>query len=321
MTASELAAPAAGHAARLRSILSADPERWRVLGLVASLRLPDCWVGAGTIRDAVWDHGHGRPPAPPSGEVDVVRFDAARVAPSADRALEDALRALDPGVAWSVRNQARMHVRNGDPPYASTTEAMRRWPETATAVAARRTGIGEAGDGGFAVAAPFGLDDLFGLVLRPTFGATDERRAVHEARVRDKAWLRKWPLLRPAADGAPPPSPEGGRGPSAPRHDGFRGRGRVGVLQFRGKAFAQRASRRDLPVVKRRKEEEVVGVLEFEKRTSADPEFVEWLADHRARNGGKVRVSQGGSGVRVMFSKEADMAFWKERSEQSAKAK
>lgn len=74
-------------------------------------------------------------------------------------------------------------------------------------------------------------------------------------------------------------------------------------------------------MVKRRKEEEVVGVLEFEQRTSEDPEFVEWLADHRARNGGKIRVSQGGKGVRVMFSKEADMAFWKERSEQAAKGK
>ena len=74
-------------------------------------------------------------------------------------------------------------------------------------------------------------------------------------------------------------------------------------------------------MVKRRKEEEVVGVLEFEQRTSEDPEFVEWMADHRARNGGKVRVSQGGKGVRVMFSKEADMAYWKERSELAAKGK
>ena len=74
-------------------------------------------------------------------------------------------------------------------------------------------------------------------------------------------------------------------------------------------------------MTKRRKEEEVVGVLEFEGRTSDDPELLEWLADHRARNGAKVRVSQGGKGVRVMFSKEADMAYWKARSDQLAKAK
>jgi hypothetical protein len=73
-------------------------------------------------------------------------------------------------------------------------------------------------------------------------------------------------------------------------------------------------------MAKRRKEEEVVGVLEFEGRTSEDPEVLEWLADHRARNGAKVRVSQGGKGVRVMFSKEADMAYWKARSDQLTKA-
>jgi len=74
-------------------------------------------------------------------------------------------------------------------------------------------------------------------------------------------------------------------------------------------------------MVRRQKHEEIAGVLEFEGRTSEDPEFLEWLADHRTRNGGKVRVSQGGKGVRVMFSREADMAFWKARFERSTKAR
>lgn len=72
-------------------------------------------------------------------------------------------------------------------------------------------------------------------------------------------------------------------------------------------------------MVKRRREEEVAGVLEFEGRTNEDPEFMGWLEDHKARNGGKLRVSQGGKGVRVMFSKDADMALWKARSEQAAR--
>ena len=40
-------------------------------------------------------------------------------------------------------------------------------------------------------------------------------------------------------------------------------------------------------MVKRRKEEEIVGVLEFAGRTSEDPEVMKWLADHKARNGGQ----------------------------------
>nr|WP_321984226.1 hypothetical protein [uncultured Lichenicoccus sp.] len=74
-------------------------------------------------------------------------------------------------------------------------------------------------------------------------------------------------------------------------------------------------------MVKRRKEEEIAGVLEFEGRTSEDPEFLEWVAGHKATNGGKIRVSQGGRGVRVMFAKEADMALWQARSEQASKRK
>ena len=45
------------------------------------------------------------------------------------------------------------------------------------------------------------------------------------------------------------------------------------------------------------------------------------LTEHKARKGGKVRVSQGGTGVRVMFSEEADMALWQTWAEQAARGK
>lgn len=74
-------------------------------------------------------------------------------------------------------------------------------------------------------------------------------------------------------------------------------------------------------MVKRRKEDDPAGVLEFEGRTAEDPEFLEWLAEHKAGNGGEIRVSQDGTGVRVMFGKEADLASWKARAERPAKGK
>jgi hypothetical protein len=52
-----------------------------------------------------------------------------------------------------------------------------------------------------------------------------------------------------------------------------------------------------------------------------DPEVIKWLAEHKARNGGKIRVSRGSTGVRVAFSKEADMALWQARSERGGKGK
>ncbi len=179
------------HLAALQAILLADPIRARVLALVRSLDLPDCWVGAGFVRNAVWDHLHGRPAGPWPGDVDVLWFDPVRAAASEDAGLEARLRALDPGIDWSVKNQARMHLRNGDPPYASATDAMLCWPETATAVAVRLTG-----QGGCEVAAPFGLDDLFGLILRPTPRFVGEKHAIYLDRIETRQWRAIWPKLR-----------------------------------------------------------------------------------------------------------------------------
>ena len=113
--------------------------------------------------------------------------------PAEDKEVEAALRVLDPSVDWSVKNQARMHLRNGDAPYASAVDAIGHWPETATAVAAR-----QAPEGSCEIAAPFGLGDLFDLVLRPTPRFAGEKRAVYLDRVRSKGWLAIWPRLRVA---------------------------------------------------------------------------------------------------------------------------
>ncbi|MGF6489273.1 nucleotidyltransferase family protein [Pseudomonas frederiksbergensis] len=179
------------NASRVQTIISADPARWRLLQLVHSLGLPDCWIGAGFVRNAVWDHLHGRFPSPISSDVDVIWFDPCHCTPSDDRVLEAALRDLDPTVLWSVKNQARMHVQNGDKPYICTTDAMRYWPETATAIAVRlREG------NTCEVSAPLGLDDLFNLIIRPTWRFTEEKKAMYQKRLKSKGWTTAWPLLR-----------------------------------------------------------------------------------------------------------------------------
>lgn len=174
----------------IQAIISDDPVRWRLLEMVHSLNLPDCWIGAGFVRNAVWDYLHGRSSSPVSTDVDVIWFDARRCAPEEDEALETLLRGLDPTVMWSVKNQARMHVQNGDEPYLSTTDAMRYWPETATAVAVR---LREAGS--CEIAAPLGLDDLLGLVIRPAGRFATEKTKIYQDRFKAKNWMKTWPLL------------------------------------------------------------------------------------------------------------------------------
>ena len=177
--------------AQVHAILRADGLRWHLLEVVQALHLPDCWIGAGFVRNAVWDYLHERAPTPPAGDVDVIWHDLRRADPAEDREHEAALRAAEPSIFWSVKNQARMHVRNDDTPYASATDAMRFWPETATAVAARRVG-----SSGCEVAAPLGLDDLVALVLRPTPHFTGAKHSIFQARLRAKGWTSSWPKLR-----------------------------------------------------------------------------------------------------------------------------
>ncbi len=65
---------------------------------------------------------------------------------------------------------------------------MRSWPETATAVAAKR--VGECCE----IIAPFGLDDLVRMILRPTSARPNKLKAF-EARVGKKQWLSRWPQV------------------------------------------------------------------------------------------------------------------------------
>lgn len=173
----------------LQRLLRHDPLRLEALMAVAELALPDGWIGAGFVRDAVWDHLHGHPASPPAGDVDVIWFGRDTVDEQLDIEIEQNLRAVMPQLMWSVKNQARMHRRNADAPYQSAADAMRRWPETATAVAARLGGkVVE-------INAPLGLDDLFALRLRPTAAFSGKKRSVFQERVRSKRWGERYPML------------------------------------------------------------------------------------------------------------------------------
>lgn len=178
-------------ALRIEAVLRSDPVRWHLLGVVAELELPDCWIAAGFVRNAVWDSLHGRPPGPLLNDVDVIWFNPDCSDPNLDRDLEEKLRRTVSNVDWSVKNQARMHVRNGDKPYLSASDAMRFWPETATAIAARRSQSDRC-----EVASPLGVQDLFNLILRPTARFCTEKRNIYNERIRSKAWISSWPLLK-----------------------------------------------------------------------------------------------------------------------------
>jgi hypothetical protein len=167
-----------------------QPRMMQFLQAVASLGLPDCWIGAGFVRNAVWDAVHGRAYGDSSrDDVDVVYFDPLDTSPDRDLRTAERLARLHPEVPWDVKNQARMYLRNGDPPYKDTADALRYWPETATAVAVRLQG------GHIELAAPYGTADLLAMVIRPT-PVFAKKAELFSQRLAQKNWTARWPMVR-----------------------------------------------------------------------------------------------------------------------------
>ena len=173
----------------IRTFVAAQPVMMTALAAVERLALPDCWVGAGFVRNPVWDALHGYPWSASYTDIDVVYFDPANIDPKYDDVIEAELAVAIPSAPWSVKNQARMHLQNGDALYRDTADAVRHWPETCTAIAVRWAGFR------VELLAPFGVDDLLGMIVRPT-PAFANKLDIYRARLVRKAWSKSWPLLR-----------------------------------------------------------------------------------------------------------------------------
>ncbi len=174
---------------RLTAIVAANPTLMAMLKAVAAVGLPDAWISAGTVRSVVWDVLHDRPVSTDWADVDVLFHDAADVSREREAAAEARLAELMPGMPWEVRNQARMHLKTGQPPYRDTEDSLRNFAETPTAVAIRWH------DGRVEILAPHGLDDLFDMVSRPVF-TDDHMMGFYRARMTSKNWPARWPKVR-----------------------------------------------------------------------------------------------------------------------------
>ncbi|WP_346779418.1 nucleotidyltransferase family protein [Paenibacillus brevis] len=173
----------------LEALILGQQEMIADLQAVASLQLPQGRIAAGYIRNFVWDILHGYSERTPLLDVDVIYYDPDCLDEEAEKEIDARLGELVPKWNWSAKNQARMHLRNGHRPYESAEDAMRYWPETATAVAAFWTK-----DGMVQISAPLGLEDLLHLRLRenPICDST----GTFEQRVQSKRWLELWPRLK-----------------------------------------------------------------------------------------------------------------------------
>jgi uncharacterized protein len=169
--------------------LENQPLIYSLLEVVSKLKIDNCWIGAGLIRNAIWDHLHHFPiTLHASSDIDVIYFDRDNCDPKTDRQIEGRLLKMNPALPWSVRNQARMHTSNNDSEYSSINDALIHWPETATAIAARLY------NNQIEILAPHGVQDLLNLKIRPS-PAFSHKTEIYEKRQRSKKWRQIWPKL------------------------------------------------------------------------------------------------------------------------------
>lgn len=172
--------------------LQNSPFHIQALQAVRTLTLPECWIAAGFLRNYIWDSLHGYSQMTPLNDIDVIYFDAANQNENFEKKQENILNRLMPGQRWSVKNQARMHVKNGDPPYDSNETALKHWCETVTPIGAR---LEE--NGALSLLAPLGVEDLLGLECHPTPYAQSKPAKLqdYKKRMREKKWWALWPRL------------------------------------------------------------------------------------------------------------------------------
>lgn len=154
----------------------------------------DNWyLGAGCICQSVWNYLSGKEIADGIKDYDLVYYDAKDISKKSEAKEQQRVRKLFSAlpVEIDVANEARVHTwfekdfgKKIDQ-LESCEDAINKWPTTATSVGVNKT------KGKVNVYAPYGLNDLFGLVVRPNKPSVI--KWVYEKKV--EKWTQKWPNL------------------------------------------------------------------------------------------------------------------------------
>lgn len=170
-------------------IIRQDEWRMEVLRTVRPLQLPDWWLGAGFVRNAVWDalHGFERTPL---NDIDLIYFDPAAEPVEDEKRIWQQLKDARPDIIWSATNVAHRHLKLNRPPFTSATDGLAHWVETATCVGVRLND-----DDTLELTAPHGIDDLVQGIIRHNPLHPEDVEVYHQ-RVRKKNWEQQWPRLQ-----------------------------------------------------------------------------------------------------------------------------
>ena len=174
----------------IRRLVESDEWMMRVLHAAESLDLSDWWIGAGFLRNKVWNAIEGNN-SHSNSDIDLVYFNPKDIKPETDWSYDEKMKQDYPDLDWEIRNQARMHYVNNFEPFISTADGISNWVETATCTAVKLE------NGKLKFLFCHGINDLVDLVVRPTPRfQTSELINNFNNRIHNKEWQKKWPHLK-----------------------------------------------------------------------------------------------------------------------------
>jgi hypothetical protein len=183
-------APVERQVLALERAVRCNPDNVAVMDWARELGLPSWYLGAGAVAQAVWNQLHGFEPARGIKDYDLVFFDPDDLSAESEERIE-AIARSELGTNIDVKNEARVHLwyegmfGRAIPPYRSAEHAISTWPTTASSIGVRYD------EDRFIVCAPFGMHDLFSMIVRANPTLID--RSVYEAKT--ARWSTIWTRL------------------------------------------------------------------------------------------------------------------------------
>lgn len=178
----------------LETIISSSELITEALERAKLSGLDNYYIGAGCITQTVWNYLFHKPLDYGIKDIDFIYYDDNNMDYEAESKVISNLKELysDFNIEIDVKNQARVHLWYKEhfgyeiAPYKSLEAAINTWPTTATAI-----GVRICENNKLKVYAPFGLNDLFGKIVKPNKVQITEE--IYNKKVVN--WLMKWPGL------------------------------------------------------------------------------------------------------------------------------
>ena len=176
----------------LEEILFKNETLKEVLKRLEKSNLKNYYVGAGCINQTVFNYLHGLRIDANINDYDIVYYDEDISYEKEDIVIKYVEELLsDLNIKLDVKNEARVHIWYNEKynenrmPYTSVEDAVSRWGTTITCIGVRLE------NNNLIVDAPYGLNDLFNMIIRPV--KTDFTEADYIKK--ENKWKKNWPKL------------------------------------------------------------------------------------------------------------------------------